>query len=173
MKEREPRYTTIRQRLEARGERAAVLTPAAAAAMGRSRRRRAGAAGQTARRGSSARGRLGVEASPGQRRRQRARPMPTVASGVSSAGGPGVGRGGPAGLGVHPTCREPTAAAATEGPGQGRQGQAALTAALPGESGHRVGPVGRWPTVGIDRDGSGAGRSPPGAVSPTEVPVGR
>jgi preprotein translocase subunit SecF len=33
MKEREPRYTTIRQRLEARGERGAVLTPASAAAM--------------------------------------------------------------------------------------------------------------------------------------------
>ena len=38
LKEREPRYVTIRQRLEARGERAALLTPAAAAAM-------AGAAG--------------------------------------------------------------------------------------------------------------------------------
>jgi len=38
MKEREPRYTTIRQRLETRGDRGAVLTPAAAAAM-------AGAAG--------------------------------------------------------------------------------------------------------------------------------
>ncbi len=33
MKEREPRYTTIRQRLESRGERGGVLTPAAAAAM--------------------------------------------------------------------------------------------------------------------------------------------
>jgi preprotein translocase subunit SecF len=33
MKEREPRYTTIRQRLETRGERSAILTPAAAAAM--------------------------------------------------------------------------------------------------------------------------------------------
>ncbi len=33
MKEREPRYVTIRQRLETRGERAAILTPAAAAAM--------------------------------------------------------------------------------------------------------------------------------------------
>ncbi len=33
MKEREPRYTTIRQRLETRGERAGALTPAAAAAM--------------------------------------------------------------------------------------------------------------------------------------------
>jgi preprotein translocase subunit SecF len=42
MKEREPRYTTIRQRLEARGERGAVLTPAAAAAM-------AGAAGGSGR----------------------------------------------------------------------------------------------------------------------------
>jgi preprotein translocase subunit SecF len=38
MKEREPRYTTIRQRLETRGERGAPLTPAMAAAM-------AGAAG--------------------------------------------------------------------------------------------------------------------------------
>ena len=38
MKEREPRYITIRQRLEARGERGPALTPAVAAAM-------AGAAG--------------------------------------------------------------------------------------------------------------------------------
>ncbi len=42
MKEREPRYTTIRQRLETRGDRGAVLTPAAAAAM-------AGAAGGSGR----------------------------------------------------------------------------------------------------------------------------
>ncbi len=34
MKEREPRYTTIRQRLETRGERAPVLTPASAALLG-------------------------------------------------------------------------------------------------------------------------------------------
>jgi preprotein translocase subunit SecF len=33
MKEREPRYTTIRQRLETRGDRLGILTPAAAAAM--------------------------------------------------------------------------------------------------------------------------------------------
>jgi preprotein translocase subunit SecF len=33
MKEREPRYVTIRQRLETRGDRAGLLTPAAAAAM--------------------------------------------------------------------------------------------------------------------------------------------
>ncbi len=44
MKERESRYITIRQRLEARGERNGVLTPAAAAAM-------AGAGGQGARAG--------------------------------------------------------------------------------------------------------------------------
>jgi preprotein translocase subunit SecF len=42
MKEREPRYITIRQRLETRGDRAGVLTPAAAAAM-------AGAAGGSGR----------------------------------------------------------------------------------------------------------------------------
>ncbi|HZM57041.1 MAG TPA: protein translocase subunit SecF [Acidimicrobiales bacterium] len=48
LKEREPRYITIRQRLETRGERAALLTPAAAAAM-------AGAAGGGNR--SSGRGR--------------------------------------------------------------------------------------------------------------------
>ncbi|HEY1990547.1 MAG TPA: hypothetical protein VGG43_13845, partial [Acidimicrobiales bacterium] len=33
MKEREPRYKTIRQRLETRGDRVGILTPAAAAAM--------------------------------------------------------------------------------------------------------------------------------------------
>ena len=37
MKEREPRYTTIRQRLEARGERGAVLTPASGRGHGRGR----------------------------------------------------------------------------------------------------------------------------------------
>jgi preprotein translocase subunit SecF len=43
MKEREPRYVTIRQRLETRGERAPLLTPAAAAAMAGS----AGAGGRS------------------------------------------------------------------------------------------------------------------------------
>jgi preprotein translocase subunit SecF len=54
MKEREPRYTTIRQRLETRGDRLGILTPSAAAAMagaaagpggGRGGRTRGGAAG--------------------------------------------------------------------------------------------------------------------------------
>ncbi len=53
MKEREPRYITIRQRLETRGDRDAVLTPAMAAAM-------AGAAGRT-------RSRLGPRPHPDHR----------------------------------------------------------------------------------------------------------
>ncbi len=48
MKEREPRYITIRQRLEARGERGTALTPAMAAAM-------AGAAGGSGRASGKAR----------------------------------------------------------------------------------------------------------------------
>ena len=48
MKEREPRYITIRQRLETRGDRAAILTPSAAAAMAGAA---AGAAGRRAARG--------------------------------------------------------------------------------------------------------------------------
>ena len=67
MKEREPRYITIRQRLETRGERAAVLTPAAAAAMAGGRRaagrRRPGPAARPP--GSSG---------PGRRRGPRGRP---------------------------------------------------------------------------------------------------
>jgi preprotein translocase subunit SecF len=46
MKEREPRYRTIRQRLETRGDRIGILTPAAAAAM-------AGAASSTGGKGAS------------------------------------------------------------------------------------------------------------------------
>jgi len=53
MKEREPRYITIRQRLEARGERGPALTPAMAAAM-------AGAAGGPGRGSSKARQSSGV-----------------------------------------------------------------------------------------------------------------
>jgi preprotein translocase subunit SecF len=50
MKEREPRYTAIRQRLESRGQRSGPLTPAAAAAMG------AGAAGVRSRSTSTSSG---------------------------------------------------------------------------------------------------------------------
>jgi preprotein translocase subunit SecF len=73
MKEREPRYTTIRQRLETRGERHGSLTPAAAAAM-------AGAsAGSGSGRGSG-RARTqsprGPVRAPVQRTRRRRRPAP-------------------------------------------------------------------------------------------------
>ena len=47
MKEREPRYVTIRQRLETRGDRAAILTPAAAAAMAGGGRRGPARGGRT------------------------------------------------------------------------------------------------------------------------------
>jgi preprotein translocase subunit SecF len=53
MKEREPRYVTIRQRLEARGDRGPVLTPAMAASM-------AGAAGGPGRGSSKVRASSGV-----------------------------------------------------------------------------------------------------------------
>ena len=53
MKEREPRYVTIRQRLEARGDRGPVLTPAMAAAM-------AGASGGPGRGSSKVRANSGV-----------------------------------------------------------------------------------------------------------------
>jgi len=53
MKEREPRYITIRQRLETRGERGPVLTPAAAAAM-------AGAGAATSARAAKGRASTGV-----------------------------------------------------------------------------------------------------------------
>jgi preprotein translocase subunit SecF len=85
MKEREPRYTTIRQRLETRGERAAVLTPAAAAAMGGSA---AGARGQ--------RGAQRTQQQPGVIRPGTAR------SGRSRGNGAGGGTpaGAPVGSGV-------------------------------------------------------------------------
>ena len=53
LKEREPRYAAIRQRLEARGERAGVLTPAAAAAGRVGRRRRRRRPGRSARHGAA------------------------------------------------------------------------------------------------------------------------
>jgi preprotein translocase subunit SecF len=79
MKEREPRYTTIRQRLEQRGERGALLTPAMAAAMagatgggrasGRSQARSTGVirpgAASSAKRAAASATRSGGKAAPG------------------------------------------------------------------------------------------------------------
>ncbi len=73
MKEREPRYTTIRQRLETRGDRIGILTPAAAAAM------------------------VGAAAGPGTGRNGRGRSQsagvlrPTSAGGQPSRGGARTG----------------------------------------------------------------------------------
>ena len=80
MKEREPRYTTIRQRLETRGDRGAVLTPATAAAM-------AGAAGGE---------RSGVGPGP---------PRTPASSGPEPAPSPGGRAGGGNGRGRRPASR--------------------------------------------------------------------
>ena len=63
MKEREPRYTTIRQRLETRGDRGAVLTPASGRGHGRGRR------GQRPTPGSGRRPRTPASSVPGPVRR--------------------------------------------------------------------------------------------------------
>jgi len=87
MKEREPRYVTIRQRLEARGERGVALTPAMAAAM-------AGAAGGPGRGSSKARTASGV-IRPGASKGKGGRPDGTTApSGTGAGGGTGSGSSG-------------------------------------------------------------------------------
>jgi preprotein translocase subunit SecF len=88
MKEREPRYTTIRQRLETRGERAAALTPAAVAAMGGS------AAGSRGQRGAQRGQQQSGVIRPGSARSGRSRGN---GAGAPSAGAPvasGVSAGG-------------------------------------------------------------------------------
>lgn len=89
MKEREPRYVTIRQRLEARGERGPALTPAMAAAM-------AGAAGGPGRGSSKARAVSGVirpgASTQGKRGRSESTATPTGTGGgatPTAAGGTG------------------------------------------------------------------------------------
>ncbi|HVC68236.1 MAG TPA: protein translocase subunit SecF [Acidimicrobiales bacterium] len=87
MKEREPRYVTIRQRLEARGERSVALTPAMAAAM-------AGAAGGPGRGSSKARSAGGV-IRPGASKGKGGRPDGTSApTGTGAGGGTGSGSSG-------------------------------------------------------------------------------
>ena len=87
LKEREPRYIAIRQRLEPRGERSGLLTPAAAAAAGRRRGRRAPRAGRAARPAKGARpgtirpGQSRADrprAGPGRRRRRTGAPAATA-----------------------------------------------------------------------------------------------
>lgn len=96
MKEREPRYTTIRERLQTRGERAAILTPAAAAAMGGSiggaRGPRPKEQAGVIRPGSASSSRRargnGATASPPQQ------PVPSGVSSGTSGASAGAGRSG-------------------------------------------------------------------------------
>ncbi len=86
MKEREPRYITIRQRLEARGDRGPAMTPAMAAAM-------TGAAGGPGRGSSKVRSASGVirpgSSSKGKGGRSESMPAPTG----TGTGGGGTGAG--------------------------------------------------------------------------------
>jgi preprotein translocase subunit SecF len=84
MKEREPRYITIRQRIESRGERVGVLTPLAAAAMG-------GAGASSGRGGDRGRAVPSGVIRPGAAKRGAATSSATVAGGASS----GTGNGAP------------------------------------------------------------------------------
>ena len=132
MKEREPRYTTIRQRLEARGERGAVLTPASAAAM-------AGAAGgaggpravppsQTPASSAPERVRRPAGAPRYPQRRRLGRHRAGRGRGrILERWFAGVDRGRPYRLGLDPAGGEPASAPPPEGKGQGRKGQAPLT----------------------------------------------
>jgi preprotein translocase subunit SecF len=86
MKEREPRYVTIRQRLEARGDRGPTLTPAMAAAL-------VGASGGSGRGSSKARSGSGV-IRPGQGAKQSASGSSAAATAGSTGGGTGSGSGG-------------------------------------------------------------------------------
>jgi len=83
MKEREPRYVTIRQRIEARGgERGPALTPAMAAAM-------AGSSGGSGRGSSRVRANSGV-IRPGQGSKQASEASASAASGGQGGGGTGT-----------------------------------------------------------------------------------
>ncbi len=126
MKEREPRYVTIRQRVEARSERYAVLTPAAAAAMagagsratGRSRKQTTGVIRPGAGRGGPARRKEREERREGCPRRR--------LLGIRDASHEQFGRrasqlrrGRPVGVGVEPARGQATTSASTEGQGEG------------------------------------------------------
>src|SRR5581483_10873836 len=123
MKEREPRYVTIRQRLETRGERGPGLTPAAAAALGGTIGGTPAAGGHPARIG-------GVEAGSGQRCGCRPLRRPGAFGGVRRRR-VGTHRSHPVGSGAGPPARQPALAPSAQGPGQGRQAQAPLTSRRP------------------------------------------
>ena len=103
LKEREPRYVTIRQRIESRGgDRGPALTPAMAAAM-------AGAAGGSGRGSSKVRTSTGV-IRPGQGKSQKRSGAPAAATAVAATTAGGAKQSGSAG------------AARTGGPGPSASG---------------------------------------------------
>jgi preprotein translocase subunit SecF len=110
MKEREPRYRTIRQRLETRGDRVGILTPAAAAAM-------VGAAATTGRASSRNRPQTAGVIRPGggakASRSTAAVPRAAKSGGTTRAGGPRAGTTGQSGS---------STAGARSGPGSSRPG---------------------------------------------------
>ncbi len=118
MKERESRYITIRQRLEARGERGPALTPAAAAAL-------AGAAGGSgagaARRRSGPRAGSSGRARGSRRNGRRRRPAvaATAAGGAKQAGSAGAARAG----GPGPSASGSTRPAGNRPPPRPRKGK--------------------------------------------------
>ncbi len=90
LKEHEPRYVAVRQRLQARGDRMGLLTPAAAAALaGAGGGAMGGTASRQARAGGST-GRGGAALRPGMARASQAR---SPGEGNRSRTGAGVGRG--------------------------------------------------------------------------------
>ena len=101
LKEREPRYAAMRQRIEAKGERLGLLTPKAAAALS------GGSSGAATARGARE-GRAGGALRPGQARgaRRPAAPVPAAVTAtldpLAAAPAPngGVANGGAAGSGV-------------------------------------------------------------------------
>ncbi len=119
MKERESRYITIRQRLEARGERGPALTPAAAAAL-------AGAAGGSGRGSSKIRTSSGV-IRPGQGKSSKRSGGPAAATAVAAtaagaakqAGSTGAARAG----GPGPTASGSTRPAGNRPPPRPRKGK--------------------------------------------------
>ena len=121
MKEREPRYTTIRQRLETRGDRLGILTPSAAAAMVG-----ASAAAGSGRGGRSKTQTTGVIRPGGAAQRDKAGKVVAArrrGQGGHLGGRPDGRRGLPLGGWLHPAGREPPPPRPRKGKGKGGKGK--------------------------------------------------
>jgi preprotein translocase subunit SecF len=130
MKEREPRYVTIRQRVEARTERYGILTPAAAAAM-------AGGGGRNIGR-SKKQQRTGV-----------------IKPGAAAAARRGGSKGAPAGVATSGAAPSGTSASGNASSGSGTRGSARSGTSAPGSGTTR--PGGKRPPP-RPRKGKGKGR---------------